>query len=140
MYLRQPITSKESGQVLYSDRQQDEWVKALADYVYLGRHRAVLRRFRALSYGGLFAFGITLMFLVHAAPHRLEIVSFITISGLLVAALAAPVANHWYKRVDKARSALARRFFEAGLRPQGRDRLVTNVAHPQVIVDLRTRD
>lgn len=91
---------------------------------------------RSLSIGVLLASGLWILFLLGASPRSYEPWFPVSIFFFLAALVLTPVTVAVHREVRLRRNILSRRFFKAGLRPEGRDRLVTNAPHPRVVVDL----
>lgn len=74
-----------------------------------------------------------LIFLADVNPQLFASVFSLSLISLPILLVLGTIAFGLHMRFDIRRNALARQFFELGLRVDERYRLLTNVAHPSVI-------
>lgn len=78
------------------------------------------------------------LFLLQAKPHSYESWFAISIMALPVFLFLAPLAGILHSWTRKRRNEAARRFYELGFRVDAQGSLVTDSAHPQIVVTLST--
>ena len=97
------------------------------------RMTAVLR---AVCFSGFFASLAMFLFLLEASPRDGVFLYVISALAIPLFTILAPISWGMHYRIRRRRNLLARDFFTLGFRVDPQQRLVTNSAHPQVIVDI----
>lgn len=112
----------------------DDWLDHLSEFHKLARALQRLQLIRTLIYGCLLLSIFNLIFILLMAPRSGLLIS-LPLVLLPFMLILSPVISLWLRGVEKKRNALARYFFQAGMRVDDAGRLITNAAHPQVIAE-----
>lgn len=112
----------------------DDWFSRLNAFHKLVRSRQRLQLIRTLLYSGLLLSICNLLFILLMAPRSGFLITFpLVLLPLML--LLSPLVSLWLSGIEKKRNALARHFFQAGMRVDDAGRLITNAAHPQVVAE-----
>lgn len=116
-------------------RKEGELHNALADFIsYDSKHKSYKQRYSIAAGMAVLSAG-SVLFILNNASENAVIWFFLSAAAL---SLSLPVSLHALKRLrrcERARNDLAKKFFNAGFRVEGKT-LMTNVAHSEVVIAL----